>query len=229
MTPSAHSLGEIPGVPETALDPEVRGRLPQGAPAAPWDLRLQGLVWIGRPAPAATRVLPDALRARTRVIARGGGLVRYLDTPVGAYAEVLGAQLLWREHKLGVHIPFMAVDSPVSLVGGRRNWDLPKTRGSFEGDPVGDRTMTARGGAWEIRAQARVVGPPLPYRSAFALVQVRPDGSVRRASGRLRGRARLARVTVEVSGGAELRRCVGEGNFFGAVLESARGRLDAPI
>ncbi len=225
--PSA--LGEVPGVPETALEPELLGRLPQAAPAAPWDLRLQALVWFGRPGPGATGVLPRPLRADTRVLARGGGLIRYLDTPVGAYAEVLGAEVVWRARKVGVHVPFMAVDSPSSLVGGRANWALPKTLAGFEGDPVSDRAMTARADAWEIRARARVFGPSLPYRSAFALLQVWPDGSVRRASGRMRGRALPARVTVEVSGGADLRRCVGAGSFFGAIVESARGTLDAPL
>ena len=122
----------------------------------------------------------------------------------------------------------MAVDSAISLVGGRTNWSLPKTLARFEGDPVGDRAMAAGGETWKLSARARPLGPSLPYRGGVALVQVWPDGSVRRATGRIRGRARLARVTVEVSGGAELRRCVGEGSFLGAIVESGRGTLAAP-
>lgn len=227
--PQLSWLGEVPGVPETALDPGLLGRLPESAPAAPWDLTMQALVWFGRRAQGGTRVLPAPLRADTRALARGGGLVRYLDTPVGAYAEALGAEVIWRGRKAGVHVPFMAVDSPISVVGGRANWSLPKTLARFEGDPVSDRAMTARGDAWELSARARVLGPPLPYRTDFALLQISPDGSVRRAAGRMRGRARPARVTVEVSGGADLRRCVGEGGFLGALVESAHATLKAPL
>ncbi len=223
------SLAGVPGVPETALEPQVVDRLPEVAPAAPWDLELQALVWFGRPAPAPARVLPSPLRANAPVLARGGGLVRYLDTPVGAHAEALGEEVLWHGGTVGAHVPFMAVDSPLSLVGGRTNWALPKTLASFEGDPVRDRAMTARGEAWEIRARATAIGPPLPYWVGFALLQVWPDGGVRRATGRMRGRARPALLTVEVSGGAELRRCVGAGSFLGAIVESAWGRLDAPV
>ncbi len=218
---------DVPGISETGLGADLTG-LPQAAPAAPWDLALQALVWFGRPVRGVTRPLPAPLHAGARVLARGGGLVRYLDTPVGAYAEVLGAELLWRGRRASVHVPFMAVDSPASVVGGRTNWSLPKTLARFEGNPVGGRAMTARGDAWEVRARARALGPPLPYRSGFALLQVSPDGSVCRATGRMRGRARPARVTVEVSGGADLRRCVGEGSFLGAIVESGRGTLDAP-
>lgn len=227
-SPQLGPLSEVPGVPETALDPELLGRLPQTAPPAPWDLALQALVWFCPPGRAAAPVLPIARRASAHVVARGGGLVRYLETPVGGHAEALGAEVLWRPHEAGVHIPFMAADSPVSIVGGRRNWSVPKTLASFDGDPVGDRAMTARGDAWEISARARALGPPLPYATAFTLLQVWPDERVRRATAGTRGRARPARVTVEASGGADLRCCVGEGTFLGAIIESARVTLDAP-
>ena len=79
--PQLGPLSEVPGVPETALEPELLARLPQTAPPAPWDLALQALVWFGPPGRAAAPVLPIALRANARVVARGGGLVRYLETP----------------------------------------------------------------------------------------------------------------------------------------------------
>ena len=76
-----------------------------------------------------------------------------------------------------------------------------------------------------MRASARPVGPRIPFRARVSLLQPWPDGSVRTARGRLAGRARLARTSVEARGGPELRRWVGSGSRLGVVVEGVHGEL----
>jgi hypothetical protein len=69
------------------------------------------------------------------VTASAGALISYADTPVGPYHEVIGMVIVRHGARLLVHVPFIAVDSPTSLVGGRVNWALPKTLADFTGEP----------------------------------------------------------------------------------------------
>ena len=62
-----------------------------------------------------------------------GGMVRYLETPVGPYDEVLGMVGSRTGLRPWGSVAFMSVDSEPSLVGGRSNWAIPKTLGSFDG------------------------------------------------------------------------------------------------
>ena len=218
-------LDAVPGVSETALRPEHLARLPRSAPPAPWSLELRAVLWVARP---AAEWLPSSLSHRSRVLMGGGGFVRYLDTPVGPYAEALAATLLLRRRQALVHVPFMAVDSGASLVGGRANWSLPKTLADFEGDPGIDATVSVHGEGWAMRASARPLGPGLPLRGRIDLAQEWPDGTVRRARARLAGRARLALVTVVADGGGEFTRCLSSGRRLGVVVEQAHGTLGAP-
>ena len=221
-------IAAVPGVPETAVGPEVLDRLPRSAPPAPWPLELRALFWAAWPGAAPARSLPPSLSQGSRVLMGGGGFVRYLDTPVGPYCEALAAALLLRGRRASVHVPFIAVDSGASVVGGRTNWSLPKTLADFEGDPGAEATVSARGDGWAVRASARPLGPVLPLRARLALTQESPDGTVRRARGRLAGRARLAVVSVRASGGAELEAWLDSGRRLGVIVEGARGTLGAP-
>jgi hypothetical protein len=153
--------------------------------------------------------------------------VRYSETPVGPYGETFAAALLLRGGRPIVHVPFMAVDSGASVVGGRVNWALPKTVGDFEGDPGADAAASARGQGWAIRAGARPLGPVLPFRARLSLAQEWPDGTVRLARGHLKGRARLAVVSVRASGGPDLEGWLGSGRRPGVIVERARGTLGA--
>lgn len=218
-------LTAVPGVPETALGAEDAAVLAEAAPPAPWRLELGAVIWLSWPGRGAARDLSPALRAGARVLLAGGGLVRYADTPVGPYAEALAATVVVRDGRVALHVPFMAVDSARSVVGGRRNWSLPKVLARFEGEPSAGTEMSARGEGWEMRVSARPVGPRIPFRARVSLLQPWPDGSVRTARGRLAGRARLARTSVEARGGPELRRWVGSGSRLGVVVEGVHGEL----
>ena len=218
----------VPGIPETAVGPELLDQLPRSAPPAPWPLELRALLWAAWPTAGAARSLRPSLSRGSRVLLGGGGFVRYLDTPVGPYGEALAATLLLRGRRASVHVPFMAVDSAASVVGGRANWSLPKTLADFEGHPGADDTVSARGDGWAVRASARPLGPVLPLRAGITLTQEWPDGTIRRARGRLSGRARLAVVSVRASGGAELEAWLSSGRRLGVILEEARGTLGAP-
>lgn len=131
-----------------------------------------------------------------------GALVRYRDSPVGPYSEVLAAARDgWR---LGV--PFMAVDSGESRTGGRLIWALPKQLAAFDGSAVS-------GEGWRIAVDARSYGPVLPL---CAAVPVRQPGLTFAAL--FAGRFRPAQVSVTAAGDTPLT----AGRYQGLV---ARGRL----
>jgi Acetoacetate decarboxylase (ADC) len=215
-------LTAVPGLPETALASELADRLPERVPPAPWRLRSDAVVWLARPGARASAGLPEAVSA-ARLVASGGGLVRYAETPVGAYAEAFAVGVVLLAGRPAVHVPFMAVDSEPSVVGGRANWSLPKVLAGFE--PSEGVPGRARGEGWAIAARARPIGPALPFRARLPLVQEWPDGSLRRASARVRGRTRLARVSVEASGSPELGTWLRGGNRLGLLVEDAVGVL----
>jgi hypothetical protein len=187
---------------------------------APWTCRCQAIVWFGRaPGRAAANALPGPLAGR-RALGVVGGIVRYLDTPVGPYDEVFAA--IGVRHGRGVagHIPFMAVDSEDSVAGGRGNWALPKTLASFDGD-LGAIEVHADG--WRVDVRTRAVGPALPTHSTGINLQVWPDGALRASKLRLRGRMRPALVTV----GSD-HPLVTSGRHPGAVLAEATFVLGVP-
>jgi Acetoacetate decarboxylase (ADC) len=217
-------LAAIPGTPETALEPEQLGALPDEAPPAPWELAASALVWVGRLRPGASARLPGGVRRGGRPLAAVGAFVRYERTPVGPYDELLAGVVLAGRRGIATHVPFMAVDSEASVVGGRANWALPKVRARFEGDL---REVRARGDGWSVAVEVRPRRPALRFRAPVSLVQVWPDGAVRGASGRLTGRARPARIKVGVSGSEPLRAVLPEGALLGVVVEHARGSLGA--
>jgi hypothetical protein len=218
-------LSAVPGIHGTELTPEILSRLPDDAPPAPWELLSTCLLWLA-PAGRATR---SALQPGVRgsPIAVAGMLVRYEHTPVGAYDEVIGFTALRRGAAIVGHVPFIAVDSYRSIVGGRRNWSLPKTLAAFAGDPVADHAMSATHPEWTVSASARVRGPALPLRGAFTVVQIGPDGAESRARTTARIRARPALVRVRTSGTPALTGWLGSGHFPGLLLERFAARLGA--
>ena len=173
------------------LDEVTAALLPAEAPGPPWRCRCDAIVWLSR--------------RRREGLASLGALIAYRATPVGEYREVLGLTVLLglpasiRELLPAVTVPFIAVDSPASIAGGRRNWALPKEPGRFTGDPS-RRAMTATGRGWSVTAHARPLGPLLPARFTGRLIQPWPDGTPRQAAGFGRARIRLAAVRVDVDG-----------------------------
>jgi len=201
----------VDGVPESALDERTAARLPSSAPAAPWTCRCQAIVWTSR--------------AFGRPVF--GALLAYSDTPVGAYREVQGLRGTLGRQGPRLNVPFIAVDSPASLVAGRRNWALPKTLAEFTGDPA-DKAMAAVGNGWRISATARTLGPAVPTRLTGQLDQPWPD-AVRRIAwltGRAVAQPALIRVVVESRG--PLAGWLRPGRHLGLLLQQVEFTLSVP-
>ena len=222
---------ELPGIAETALPAGLMADLPADAPPAPWNVRCRAAIWWTRPdrtASAALKdVIPAAIGAAATPLLTVGAMVSYEETPVGPYSEVLAAVVLRKGSSLSGHVPFMAVDSPASIVGGRTNWALPKTLAEFRGWPQNNAVMEAVGPGWAIQATPRSSGPPLPWLlpSLVELVQIGPDGTRFSTKPRGRGTARLARVTVEASTAPGMTSWYPAGRCFGILSENLTGYL----
>ena len=147
-------------------------------------------------------------------------MVSYADTPVGPYREVFGAVGLRAGRAVRGTVPFMAVDSPDSLVGGRTNWSLPKSLAEFEGEP-GDPEMTATGDGWSVRVRTRPYGPTFRIPMSGRIVQAWPDGTLREAAVDGSGRGRSAIVTVEVESTGDLPSWLRPGRHLGTVVAQA--------
>ena len=221
MTDKLHivdDLRAVPGVAESTLDDASAAALPAGAPLAPWECDSTGIVWLSR-CRDVRGTLGDLLPPGGKAAVVVGGMISYKRTPVGEYREVFGGVGLRKGRDVSVSIPFMAVDSTDSVVGGRQNWSLPKVIASFTGEP-GARTMTASGDGWTVRVTARPVGPRLPVKTTGRVVQAFPDGVLRSAVLTGRAKSRPAIVTVEVSSSGQLASWLRPGRHLGAIMTS---------
>lgn len=220
-------LIDVPGVPECTLTDTLVATLPANNAPAPWEIDAQAILWIAKATPEANDALPPALRARGKAACVIGGMVRYATTPVGRYDEVFAAIGMRVGRRLVGTIPFMSVDSPTSLVGGRANWSIPKTLSEFEGSPTGGffGATNATDRNWSVRATIHSRGPNLPVFARMGVVQQFPDGSLQRTRLKARGRARSARIDVEVSSDGLLADWVVPGSHHGAVLDKTRFSL----
>ncbi|WP_233531637.1 acetoacetate decarboxylase family protein [Antrihabitans sp. YC2-6] len=221
----------VAGVPETDLPADLVARLPENRSGAPWECRAQSLVWTGIGGRAARAALPEGIRAQVDPLAVVGGLVRYVDTPVGPYDEVLGIVGVRDGAKVRGSVTFMAVDSEVSLVGGRTNWAMPKTLAEFSGDIGNGETMTATstvGIPWRVSATPRIIAPPVPFVTKMKAVQQFADGRVGASVLGVRGKMRAALINVEVESDGPLPTWLRKGRHLGAVVESMTFTLGVP-
>lgn len=228
MTPA--ELITVPGVAECRLGEATVAALPSEAPPAPWAAECSAIVWYGRGGAAASRAAGVAAEDG-QALATIGGLVSYSNTPVGSYHEVFGTVAVRTGRAIRGTIPFMAVDSLASLVGGRQNWSLPKCPAAFTGEPAisGSTTaMTAEGDGWFVRASARPFGPSYRVPMRARMVQPWPDGLLRDAALDGSSRSRSAIVTVEVRSRANLASWLRPGRHLGAVLTGASFTLGIP-
>jgi hypothetical protein len=189
----------VPGVAESVLSPAAAASLPASAPEAPWTCASAGVVWWSRARGVRSSSAAAIGAGRGKPVVAIGGLISYASTPVGPYHEVFGGIGTRNGRGVEVSIPFMAVDSPDSVVGGRQNWSLPKVLASFTGEPGVDWGLFASGEGWTVRVTARPIAPRMPAKMKGLVVQRWPDGSVRTAMLTGRGRSRLALVSVEVT------------------------------
>ena len=224
-------LTGVAGVPETAVSDTLLATLPATGAPAPWDCVCEAVVWFGRGGRAAREALPPALRDDAPGLVVVGGVVRYLETPVGPYDEVLGMVGSRTGLSPWGSVAFMSVDSEPSLVGGRTNWAMPKTLGAFEGE-VGDRrTVTATGAdetRWRVSVTPNALGPALPVRTRGRARQEFPGRRVGDSPLRASGRIRPAVVTVDVDSDGPLASWLRPGRHLGAVVERARFTLAEP-
>lgn len=226
------SLLDVPSVSESRVSSDFLATMPPNEAPAPWTVQASAIVWWCKATPAATEALPPALRARGKAAVVIGGMVRYADTPVGVYDEVFGAiGLRVGRHLIGT-IPFMSVDSPTSLVGGRGNWSIPKTLSNFTGAPADGDTFaatSATGQHWRVSALPSVrLGVSLPVFSRMRVIQEFPDGSLRGTRLKANGKMRYANLDVDVSSDGDLPSWLPSGRHKGAVLSSTRFTLGAP-
>jgi hypothetical protein len=198
-----NALQGVEGVAESALADEDAARLPGASAPAPWATVLDAVVWFHRAAPGAAERLPRALRGRRALPVTVGALIRYRETPVGPYREVLASpSLLLGPRGPEACVPFIAVDSPASVRGGRENWALPKTLARFDWPdaPRGGFELDAEGRGWSVHATVHARPRRLPFAATSRNRQVTPDGREITFDSRWRGRARLAGVELETRG-----------------------------
>jgi Acetoacetate decarboxylase (ADC) len=226
-----YDVTDAAGLAETRLPASLLARLPGSVAPAPWQTTCTVTAWLHPVDADALAAYPDTIRpARPGLVA--WALVRYADTPVGPYSE-LAATLLAADGDGYGHIPFIVVDSLPSIVGGRRNWLLPKALASFDRSADG-RAVTVRGAepavpAWSVAVQLEPAGPPAPVTLHNKVQQADIDGVVRRFDGTLTGE--LAGATVAVEGHAEgvLAALLRDGTYEGSVMTDCRfdvGPLD---
>ncbi|MCU1642857.1 MAG: hypothetical protein JWN03_3132 [Nocardia sp.] len=222
----------VHGVPETALTAALVEHLPVNAAAAPWNCSAEAVFWLGRGGAPATAALPPRLRGKARALGVIGGFVRYTETPVGSYDEVLGAIAFRQGLRPRGHVAFMAVDSETSLVGGRTNWAMPKTLASFSGD-LASGTMTATeavGGApkWTIGITARSFGFALPLHATGTVLHQSHTGDIAAAALHTRGRAKLALIDTSVDGDGDLPHWLRPGRHLGVLVPRLQFTLSSP-
>jgi hypothetical protein len=215
---AVHPLQDIAGVPESALADADAARLPHESAPAPWDVVLDAVVWLHRAAPGASQHAATAGRRALPVTV--GALISYRETPVGPYREVLGSPVLLAEWPLPAStIPFIAVDSPASVHGGRANWRLPKTLARFDWPESTDRSfeLDAEGDGWSVHASVQARRRRFPVAGVVRTRQLDTAFTTR-----ARGRARLASVALETRG-STLPRWLRSGRHPALVIEGARG------
>ena len=184
-------------VPEAVLAPDVAARLPDQPARAPWTCRLCSVFWVHRALPGARDCLPAAWRGRGTLPVTLAAFVRYEATPVGPYSEVLASPLTLLAPGPAGHVPFIAVDSLASVLGGRANWALPKVLASVAWERGHVR---GAGDDWSVEAAVRVRPRAFPVAATARDLRVREDGTEVVAAVRGSGVAQLASVDVRVAG-----------------------------
>lgn len=223
-------LTGLRGVPETALSEALVATLPGNEAPAPWECHCSALLWLGRGGRAAAGALPPALGG-SPALATVGAFVRYTDTPVGAYDEVLGMVASRTGLRPWGNVAFMSVDSQTSLVGGRTNWAMPKTLARFNGELGDGQLITGEGSgevSWSVSATPRVKGPAIPLKLKSTARQQFADGRVGDSELVFAGKVRPALVTVGVSSAGPLPTWLRSGLHVGIFIDRATFTLGEP-
>ncbi|HEX3823614.1 MAG TPA: acetoacetate decarboxylase family protein [Mycobacteriales bacterium] len=220
----AYAVTAAAGMPETELPDSLLEQLPATVAPAPWNTHCDVVSWLHPVGPEAVVAFPAVIRPAAVALA-AWALVRYRETPVGPYQEI--AVTLFPDGGDGYgHIPFIAVDSLASIVGGRTNWLLPKALASFDWSEDG-RAVTIRGSApatpaWSISVRHAPADDPTPFAAPSLVEQVSTEGLVGRFEAELNGA--LTATTVEVDGHADgpLAALLRPGRFDGSAMSGCR-------
>lgn len=222
---SADEVRALVGVPETTLPADVAAQLPDATPGAPWQVRMSALLWRHRANAESAGVVPAPLAAKAKGVI-SAGFVRYDETPVGPYSEVMGAVAVSGGLLPRVHIPFIAVDSVASVHGGRTHWALPKVLANFTWQGPDD--VRADGDGWAMAARVVGTGPRIPMFGRSTNVQVRPDGYVGTSSTGIRGWGRVVTFDVDVAPSASFASWLVSGRHRGVLVTGARLSMSKP-
>lgn len=188
------------------------------SPPPPWPADVRATIWWHRATSEGRALLPQKSVPVTLVM-----VVDYRSSPVGPYREILASPVLRRPgNGLGalprMSVPFIAVDSDVSVHGGRTHWNLPKVLADFGGDVLG--SSSASGDGWAVHADAKGIGPAFPIKGALGFAQP-VDEELALAGAKLTGKARLARVKVDAHG-PSLTSWLRPGTHFGLQIVSGK-------
>jgi hypothetical protein len=215
-----YTVADAAGLPETQLPERLIAQLPDTVAAAPWHTRdCTVATWLHEVGPEALECFPDPIRP-SGVALVAWALVSYGDTPVGPYSEI-AATLLPVDDEYG-HIPFIVVDSPASVVGGRVNWLLPKALADFDWSED-RRAVTVSASqpaspAWTISVGVTPTGDPTPLTIPNHCQQVSTAGEARRFDGKLSGQMTSATIVVDGKADGPLSALLTPGTYDGTVL-----------
>jgi len=127
---------------------------------------------------------------------------RFTSSPVGPYLRLAVAEPARVGGRAGWCLTTVVVDQPQARLGERLNWGMPAALGSLrwlQHDDVRSLEWEGR----EVVVRARPRGPRFPLVVPVRSLQLRGDGPVV-VPGRMAGRARMAKVEVEVGEADEL-------------------------
>ena len=216
----AYEVTDAVGLPETHLPPALLQLLPHKVAPAPWRTQCQVVTWMHPVTPAALEAIPAAIRPAGIALA-AWALVRYDQTPVGAYNEVAVTLLPDGGDGYG-HIPFIAVDSYPSIVGGRKNWLLPKSLARFVWSEDGlSANVTADAPAkpgWSITVSVSPAGDPTALAIPSNVQQASTGGAVRKFTGTMAGSMQPASVNVDGVAEGPLAALLVSGSYNGTLL-----------
>jgi hypothetical protein len=217
---TTYAVSDAIGLPESALPAELIRLLPEKVAAAPWRTLCRVVTWMHPVAPAAIEALPAPIRSAGISLA-AWALVRYENTPVGPYDELAVTLLPEAADGYG-HIPFIAVDSYPSIVGGRANWLLPKSLARFVWSEDNlSANVTADAPAkpgWSLTVNITPLGEPAATAIPSNVQQVSAQGAVRRFTGTMGGAMQPAAVNVDAVAEGPLAPLLVSGRYDGTLL-----------
>ncbi|QIS14022.1 acetoacetate decarboxylase family protein [Nocardia arthritidis] len=222
-------------IPEARLTDSMIARAPRESNTAPWRVRADGfVVWFSGADPKDRNLLTPALDYDATLLGKVSWFAHY-QSDLGPYNELAGVLNYGRTGGAHMTIPFLPVDSGVSMRSARERWAMPKTLAEFSGGvPAPGKTISARGAGWEVSITSKLRGTRIPVIQLAGLVQAPGFLSIEQqlADGRVVQSRRvgidgyapaveLLEVEVSTKGSDQLRQLIPSGKFLGAYVPAA--------